>query len=83
MPDTQVKITLKRHYLNSGGYDKYGCYYGVDQPLYDYAADIELEGGKWETFTGELRANGREHAKALVLNRFKLEWPNHTGMFYN
>jgi len=35
----RVKLRLRRVYLNSGGYDPLGTYFGQGAPLYWYASD--------------------------------------------
>jgi hypothetical protein len=59
------KISLKRVYLNQGGYEygKYGWYFGHGPPLYkatsdDYTIDIHL------------RASNRECAKEQILAKY-------------
>jgi len=57
------KITLRRIYLNSGGYDANGTYFGFGAPLYWYAnehGDIDAM----------LRASNREEARAKVLAKY-------------
>lgn len=53
------KLTLKRSYLDSGGYDSNGTYFGHGGPLYWYAS----EDG---SIDGMLRAKDRETAKAEI-----------------
>lgn len=53
---TSEKLYLRRHYLNSGGYDKYGSYWGAGVPLY-----------KAENDSGDaryVRAHSRDDAKS-------------------
>jgi len=58
--EPEGKMTLRRSYLNSGGYDRNGTYFGCGAPLYWFAD----EGGNVD---GVLRAGHREQAKAKVL----------------
>ena len=65
------KMTLRRSYLDSGGYDKNGTYFGRGGgPLYWYAS----EDG---SIDGMLRAKDRETAKAEI----RKEYPE--ARFYN
>lgn len=64
------KLTLKRTYLNSGGYDRNGTYFGIGAPLYWYAN----EDG---SIDGMLRANSRAAAKEEI----RKEYPQ--ARFYN
>ena len=57
------KLTLRRSYLDSGGYDKNGTYFGVGEPLY-WCANEEL------TVDFILRADTRESARAQVLKKY-------------
>jgi hypothetical protein len=61
--DFSGKLTLRRSYLDSGGYDSNGTYFGYGQPLYWYASQ---DG----TIDGMLRAASREDAKAQVLKSY-------------
>ncbi len=54
------KLTLKRSYLDSGGYDKNGTYFGVGEPVYWCANE---EG----TIDFMLRGFSRAAARAKVL----------------
>jgi hypothetical protein len=56
------KVYLRRVYLDSGGYDKGGAYWGVGQPLYE-AQDQDGNG-----FI--LRAWDRDEAKRAILADF-------------
>lgn len=66
----RVKFTLVRQYLNAQGYDRAGCYWGVDQPLYYYGSEEPVpdadNGGKERYIEGNLRARNRAHAKEQV-----------------
>lgn len=64
------KLTLKRTYLNSGGYDRNGTYFGIGAPLYWYAS----EDG---SIDGMLRAQSRATAKSEI----RKEYPE--ARFYN
>jgi len=61
--DYAGKLVLQRVYLNSGGYDKRGTYWGLGAPLYWYAND---EG----TIDDNLRAFTREDAKEKIRKLF-------------
>lgn len=59
-PDFAGKLYLKRVYLNQGGYDSNGTYFGAGKPLYWYASDDGTDAG---TIDGMIRAETRERAK--------------------
>jgi hypothetical protein len=63
---TKANCTLRRVYLNNGGYEygKYGRYFGNDAPLYayDYTAPDH-------DFGGHVRASSRNAAKEDVRER--------------
>jgi hypothetical protein len=62
-----IKFWLSRVYLNSGGYDSGGAYWGFGGLLYQAKADAPTAyayGGDVVTFY--LRASGRDDAKAQV-----------------
>jgi hypothetical protein len=59
------KLTLRRVYLNSGGYDSLGTYWGHGTPLYWYASD---DG----TVDGVVRARSRVAAK----DEIREDYPN-------
>ena len=60
----KVKLSLRRVYLNAGGYTRNGTYYGVGAPLYEVASD-DFE------VSYCLRAYDRTDARAKVLSRFR------------
>lgn len=62
-PAASPKISLRRVYLNSGGYDVHGAYYGTGTPLY-WAAD---DSGDYDV---TFRAADRATAKAIVRKTF-------------
>jgi hypothetical protein len=68
-----LKFTLRRVYLNSGGYDKFGVYYGTGQPLYECESvdemPVTLSNGRagTEIVGFEFRADNREHARTKVI----------------
>lgn len=65
--DFAGKVTLRRVYLNAGGYDRNGTYFGCDRPLFWYAAS-DPDG---ETIIDAmLRADSRADAKAQILRKF-------------
>ncbi len=53
------KLTLRRVRLDSGGYDRLGCYFGHGAPLYWYASDCG-------SIDGMIRL---DHAAALELSK--------------
>ena len=61
-PEFSGKMTLRRVYLDSGGYDPNGTYFGGGAPLYWYAAEPE----DGEIIDGMLRATTRAKAKDEV-----------------
>lgn len=61
--DIEVRFTLQRVRLNSGGYDCGGAYWGLGKPLYWYASGLE-------DVDGYLRAASREEAKAEIRHRY-------------
>jgi len=62
-PDFAGKIYLRRSYLDNGGYDRNGTYFGHGGPLYWYACE---EG----SIDGMLRAGTRAEARAKVLEMY-------------
>lgn len=58
-----MRMYPNRTRLNQGGYDRYGFYWGIGQPLYHYFDD----GDSKEHVDGDIRADGRDHAKAKIL----------------
>lgn len=65
----KIKMSLKRLYLNSGGYDSSGSYYGGGLPLYIYSGETESD-----EIWGTLRAHTRDNAKAQI----RATYPNAT-----
>lgn len=68
-----IKFRLSRVYLNSGGYDRGGAYWGIGAPIYQAEADAPTlyeYGGDVVTFY--LRASSRDSAKARV----RADYPN-------
>jgi hypothetical protein len=59
-----MRFTLRRVYLNTGGYEygRVGRYFGIGAPLYRYTSD---DGDT----VGYLRAHYRSNARAIVLGR--------------
>ena len=57
----QIKMSLRRLYLNSGGYDSSGAYFGHGLPIYIYSGETESD-----EIWGTLRAGSRESAKAQI-----------------
>ena len=58
------KLTLHRSYLDSGGYDKNGTYFGGGPPALYWCANEEL------TIDFMLRADDRQAARAQVLKKY-------------
>jgi hypothetical protein len=56
------KVVLRRIYLNNGGYDKGGAYWGHGEPLYETMDD---DGNGFI-----LRATSRDKAKAIIWEDF-------------
>jgi len=67
-----IKMTLRRIYLDSGGYDNGGAYWGIGEPLY-YAQGE----GVTEVQDMYTRASSRADAKANI----RLQFP--FARFYN
>lgn len=70
-----IKFRLSRVYINSGGYDRGGAYWGHSRPLYQAEAEAPTQyayGNDVVTFY--LRAFDREDAKAKV----RIRYPNAT-----
>lgn len=61
-----AKWTLRRIYLNAGGYTPSGAYYGRGAPLYEALDESEESGMDWRTF----RANSRENAKQHIRDTY-------------
>jgi hypothetical protein len=59
--ESSDRVQLARVYLNSGGYDSGGAYWGHGAPL--YRALFEAHGDYWECW---LRANSRDEAKRHI-----------------
>ena len=59
-PADPVRLYLRRVYLDGGGYDDNGTYFGHGDPIYWYA-------NKEGTLDGTLRARSRDAAKTTVL----------------
>ena len=74
-----VTFYLRRVYLNGGGYDSGGAYWGFGQPLYraESAEEVEVTYGPPTQIERYLRAYDREDAKAQLLR----EYPN--AKFFN
>ena len=59
------QIRLRRSYLDNGGYDSNGTYFGIGSPLYWYASDDgEID--------GMTRGSSRAEARAYVLSLYPL-----------
>ena len=63
-----IKFALRRVYLDSGGYDNGGAYWGIGAPLYQASGEYgeDADGGAGEYVEFYLRAHGREDAKAKI-----------------
>lgn len=70
-----MKFRLSRIRLDQGGYESDGTYWGTGQPLYFYwSEELNPDG---ETCEDYIRADNREHAKAIILKKYP------TARFYN
>lgn len=58
------RVRLVRVYLDSGGYDNGGAYWGIGKPLY-MATNLPLNDGDSE-YTDFVRANSRREAAELM-----------------
>jgi hypothetical protein len=65
-PEAPIKFRLQRVYLDSGGYDSGGAYWGFGRPLYQYTGHSAEGTDAEELAEGYLRADSREDAKAQV-----------------
>lgn len=68
--------TLRREYLNAGGYTSSGQYFGRGEPLYWYSYERPSDEG-WRSHvaeTGYVRGSTRAQAKLAV----KAKWPDAT-----
>lgn len=74
-----IKMRLQRVYLDSGGYDNGGAYWGIGEPLYyAYACEhLQFVWGRLDVPCMYTRATTRASAKANV----RLQFP--TARFYN
>ena len=63
-PDYATPFLLHRIYLDQGGYDQSGSYWGHGQPLYRYQYVAKMPMGSIET--GTVRGATREAAKAQI-----------------
>lgn len=82
MDKLTYKFELRRVRLNRGGYDEYGRYFGIGQPLYRYAGKVEGMGedGAPAVFTisgKHIRAKDRADAKAQIRAQYR------KARFYN
>lgn len=67
-----MRFYLRRVYLNQGGYDRHGVYFGRGGKLYEYWNDDAY---------GHVRAYDRADAKIAVANMTRNLTPNPT--FFN
>lgn len=66
-PEAPIKFHLRRVYLDSGGYDNGGAYWGFGEPLYQYSGYDDIAApAEDELAEGYLRATTREDAKRQV-----------------
>jgi hypothetical protein len=67
-PKTPTAFYLRRVYLNSGGYDSGGAYWGVGRPLYraESVDEMEMTYGDPQQAEMYVRANDRNEAKGYV-----------------
>jgi len=56
-----MKFYLYRIYLNNGGYDERGVYFGQGQPLYFWSNDYDSDC---------IRATSRDDAKQLIRKKY-------------
>lgn len=67
----RVRLSLRRVYIDSGGYDNGGAYWGFGAPLYQVSGHIG-HAGEEEQIEYYLRAGTREAAKQQVRERYPL-----------
>jgi hypothetical protein len=60
-----IRFKLQRLYLDSGGYDWAGAYWGFGAPLFVAEGDNGIDVA--ELF---MRASDRDHAKAIILEQY-------------
>jgi hypothetical protein len=75
-PDARITFKLRRVYLDSGGYDNGGAYWGHGAPLYQYSGYDREGTPEEEAAEGYLRAGSREDAKRQVRELY------HRASFY-
>jgi len=67
---TLYKFSVRREYLNSGGYNDRGRYFGVGAPLFYYQGEVLISPPDREPYTdlheGWMRAADREKVKTWV-----------------
>lgn len=70
-----IRFHLQRVYLDSGGYDSGGAYWGQGTPLYQYAANqtVEFYGAEAQ-IVGYLRAGSRLAAKGQIRVEYPAAW---------
>ena len=66
-PTLPYKFSLARVYLDSGGYDNGGAYWGSGAPLYVATATVSASDESPEFY---LRARDRNDAKAQVIAKY-------------
>lgn len=66
--DRPIRLSVRRSYLDAGGYDRNGTYFGRGAPLY-WVSGEDSEGNEVDYM---LRAYDREDARAKVLKRYPL-----------
>ncbi len=70
----KIKIYLNRKFLNKGGYDASGTYWGHGEPLYSYSTDSAAAA----EVGGTIRGKTREAVKAKIM----AQYPHHEIGFF-
>jgi hypothetical protein len=65
-PDAPYKVRLSRVYLDSGGYDSGGAYWGCGAPLYQALGEVPDDPEGFAQVEQYTRADNREHAKRII-----------------
>jgi hypothetical protein len=73
----RVRLHLRRVYIDSGGYDNGGAYWGFGVPLYQCSGYLAEGTDQEEAIEYYLRAGSREAAKQQVRTRYP------AATFYN
>lgn len=78
--DAKTKFTLRREPLNSGGYDRYGEYFGRGAPLFVYEGEVptssrDVYGDTHRSqrdVRGHVRAADRQEAMAKIRQKYPM-----------